>query len=411
MIDESDAEGEYWIGKLIALLDTEWVNQQLEQYFQFRSVNSPSQIWSHRSPITSPLVPALFWHKYPGEPSQQKTLEYWYETPNVFLSRLSYQIYLFQDFWDDFDNDTVRDYLVNSLLQDSSLFPRFHHKLMLATHFKLGTELEVIPQFFNPDSGLMDLVLRTRDDEVGFNCVSYYVGEIFGISCDLVQYLAGVFTRLAQDAQRSCQLNLVVRETLDEQDINSIIAMARTDLASQHYWSKRRVHKKFTMRVRELTVEPTGITSETILRLPTASQERRLVVASGFGWSAAEKKYDGLAAVYLSADKARSLIPWLLQQIAQGDVFGSSLEEMGLALHIFGGAGWVVGTENAWTQGEMAKRLTKVFSNNPYVRTMVVSSDSQAYLNQTSYIDPLGIPGELFRFDNPNSAPLWTEYC
>ena len=72
---------ELFIGKLRSILGDDWCADQLARYSEFRKNYSPTDMWSHRSPRTPPIVPLLFHHEHVKYRGDQPPLGHWYGDP------------------------------------------------------------------------------------------------------------------------------------------------------------------------------------------------------------------------------------------------------------------------------------------------------------------------------------------
>ena len=78
--------GRKYIERLENLLGKDWCNTELEKYKEFQEKYSPYGMWSHRQPMTPPIVPLLFQYKHPESRQHQAIpLGYWYGEPILYL--------------------------------------------------------------------------------------------------------------------------------------------------------------------------------------------------------------------------------------------------------------------------------------------------------------------------------------
>lgn len=373
------------IEALIDLADRSWVDEQVDRHDRFRATKSPRNLWSHRRPTTSPLIPLIYEYRNPRSLNQDFTLGYWYGEPTLLLAQIAEQVFLFQDYWDNLPNERGRRNLRNFLLRRPHRFSSFLHELMVATHYALEPDSEVEPAFFDPKSGKgqPDILLRRNGKEIGIQCKSRSPIEALDLSFDLFQYLAGLLIRAVEDSERSFRFTLMVKQKLTASDINEIAVKAQNLLASDFYLPFPIRYPKYDLHVRELKNSPAGLSNETLKRVVYKTQGDNFVVGAGLNCTRPTGNCKNLAVVSVSGPKPLDFVPWTIK--TAWDAAGSSPSNipMILALHLLGSVDFqrIIGQD---IERAILAALKDMLLKYRHIQTVTISSDHQVYSGSQS---------------------------
>lgn len=124
------------ISKLKNILGNDWCADELAKYKGFRERYSPTDLWSHRFPTMSPIVPLLFQYEYPDyRKSQTSPLGHWYGDPIHYLRQLAGSIFMFEDYWSKLPNDRGIDN-IRFKLSEPGQFSGFVFEILVAIDSK-----------------------------------------------------------------------------------------------------------------------------------------------------------------------------------------------------------------------------------------------------------------------------------
>ncbi len=225
--------GKLYIEKLESILGKDWCNQELEKYGEFQEKYSPVGMWSHRHPTTSPIVPLLFQYEHPEFRKHQAIqLGYWYGEPVLYLVQLASSIFSFEEFWSKLPKNRGVDN-IKYKLTNASQFGGFAYELLVAVGYRSNNEYSdyvIEPLFFDPDTskGIPDIVLRKDDDEIAIQCKTRSPSSANIMSFEEFQYFFGHFLRFIQDSNSSYKLSLKIKESLDIEKIDQLLAASST---------------------------------------------------------------------------------------------------------------------------------------------------------------------------------------
>ena len=134
MIEGVDPQtAELYIARLKSMLGDQWCEEQLAAYEQFRKQYRPSDLWPHRRPTVSPIVPLLSQHEHVNQRrSQPSPLGYWYGDPIHYLKELASSIFMFEEFWSRLPNGNGASN-IRYKLTDAGQFNGFVFELLLPT--------------------------------------------------------------------------------------------------------------------------------------------------------------------------------------------------------------------------------------------------------------------------------------
>lgn len=373
------------IEALIDLADRSWVDEQVERHNNFRATKSPRDLWSHRRPNTSPLIPLVYEYRNPRQHNQDFTLGYWYGEPTLFLAQVAEQVFLFQDYWDKLPNERGRRNLRNLLLKRPQRFSSFLHELMVATHYTRQGDYEVEPVFFDPTSGKgqPDILLRRNGKAIGIQCKSRSPIEALDLSFDLFQHLAGLLIRAVEDSERSFRFTLTVKQKLTARDVNEIAIKARSLITTGLYLPYPLMYSRYNLHVRELKIGPSGLSYEELQRAVHETQGNNFVVGAGLNCTSPAGNCKNLAVVSVSGRKPLEFVPWTIETAWDAARSSPSTVPMMLALHVFGPVDFqrIIGgnVELAILAG-----LKDMVAKYRHIQTVNISSDHRVYSESQS---------------------------
>ena len=374
------------IEDLIDLMGRDWVDEQLELYTIFRASSSPKDLWSHREPSTSPVIPAIFaYRSNPGKQYGQSPVGYWYGEPIIFLAELAEQVFLFRPYWESLPNGNGQYQLKKHLLKDPGRFPSFQQELMVATHYDMEQEFEVEPVFLDPASekGQPDIVLRKEGLEIGIQCKSRSPYDAKEISFDLFQYLAGLLIRLVEDTGRSARFSITVKAKLTKDDIDQIFTRATEIINSGICMPFAARYVKYDLLVRPLKVDPPGVSADDLQVIKQQPPGNNFVVVAGLSKDETLQLCSKVAVVAVSCSEPLEFTPWAASTAAKAAKESPSTIPMIISLHYFGSINLSLLTEQE-SLGRLGSKNDEIFANHPNIHSIQLSFGNESHLEKPS---------------------------
>lgn len=368
------------IEKLIDLADRSWVDEQVGIHSRFRQENSPRDQWSHRRPETSPLIPLIYEYRIRKEHNQKFSLGYWFGEPVPILAQVAEQVFLFQYFWDNLPNDRGRVNLRRFLLRRPGRFSSFLHELMVATHYALQEDIQVVPAFFDPSSseGEPDIWLHQEQGKIGIQCKSRSPLDALNLPFELFQLVAGLFIRMVEDSEQSFRLDIVAKQKLTGSDADEIGNRLRGMLDSNLYLPYPTKYEKYNLHVRRLNFLGQGISGGKILQLVHETRANNFVMGAGLHCSSTTGPCENVALVTVTGTKPLEFIPWIVQTAWEAAGSSPSNVPMILALHLLGSIDFF-NTDGQNVLNDIQRKIGPMFSRYNHIQTVSVSSDYTVY--------------------------------
>lgn len=377
----SDDSKQDLIEELVSLLGRARIEEQVLLHNEFRAARSPTELWSHRTPGMSPLIPLIVESRKHSRPTHITPLDYWYGSPQDLLERVARWIKLFSEFWENLPDGTGRKYLSDELLRSAGGFQQLSYKLKVAAQFTMCSKFNVLPLFLDTDSheGQPDILLTEGEQEIAVWCASLHPIDALLLPFDDFQYLVGCLIRAAEDVQRSCEITLTIKDKLHPRDISSIISQAAEQISSKRYWSRPVNTQRYALTMRELSLGSSGATDSTIHSLVGKAPFGGCVVPVGWNRGSDSSDYSQFAVVRVVPQNPIGLIPWLLEQIRIVAEASQKHMPTRLLFHVYGSIGSILGTETEWTQRELYGRICDFCKLYPAIQRVQLSSDAQEY--------------------------------
>lgn len=387
------------IERLIDLAGRSWIDSELESFSRFRLENSPKDLWSHRRPKTSPLIPLVYAYRNPSRHYQEFSLGYWFGDPIIQLAQIAEQIFLFEDYWDNLPDGRGKNNIQKLLLRRASRFSGFIHELTVATHFAMQQDVEVEPAFFDPSSndGEPDIWVSQGKEKIGIQCKSRSPIDAMDLSFDGFQYLAGLFIRLVEDGTRNLRLEFSVNQKLTNEIVNGIgkqiKGLVNDNLALP--WSTKQA--KYGLGIQEIDTLGQEISEKLVARFVNDAKANNFVFGAGVNCSSPKGTCKNIAIVSVTGTKPLDFIPWVVQTARKAAASSPANTPMILALHEFGTIDFTKVVNQA-AGSEIEQQLKSTFSKHTNVHSLSISCDYRAYSDAGSQ----GSAPQIPHVDCPN---------
>ena len=394
------------IDELINLLGRKWVEDQVARHSAFKSIHSPRDLWSHRKPKVSPLIPAIYEYENEGKSFQQDPLGFWYGDPIVFLAQIAEQVKLFKIYWQGLPNGRGKKNLQKHLLRMPYRFSSFHHELTVATHYVQHEGFKVTPLFFDPvaSKGKPDILIEKNGLQIGIQCKARSPIESAVISFDQFQYFAGRVIRFVEDIGESYEVKIEANEKLTQGDIEKAVVKTKSLLDGGLRIPQAAIYPKFRIHVRDLGVSPPGIPVDAVQQKVQDTPGNLFVVGAGLNKYPNESIVRNIALISVSGPKGLDFIPWILATARESAKSSPKDIPMWLTLHTFGNFDLEVEIKKGGVGDYFDARLLDILNTYRHIQRILLSSDHENYYYQGKSIN---LQTKVMTFDNPYfSSPV-----
>lgn len=379
---------ELYIQKLKNILGDDWCALQLAQYKEFRENYSPKDLWSHRPPTTSPIVPLLFHHECAKYRGSQPLLGYWYGDPIHYLKQLACSIFMFEDYWARLPNN-IGVGNIQYKLCNAEQFNGFVFELLVAVDSKFYKyrDCEVEPLFFDPRTveGGADIVIRKGADEMAIQCKTRSPLSALDMSFDIFQYIFGCFYRLIRDSGHSYKLDLNLNHKLESADIEGLLDLLNSAVKSGLQLPRHPRNSSYDVKLSRLDIPLSGLSMGAINGLLIQDRANLFVEIAGFNpHQKNATSFNRIAICSVSASRYESLEDSVIRIVTQAAREARVDSPLILAIHLYGYIKWEDYLRNPTNRKRLRQRLDSVLKSYPRVKYVNVSSNRQEYADLPS---------------------------
>lgn len=378
--------GKLYIEKLESILGKEWCNQELEKYKEFQEKYSPFGMWSHRHPMTSPIVPLLFQYKYP-ETRQHQTipLGYWYGEPILYLVELASSIFSFEEFWSKLPNNRGINNIKNKLTY-APQFSGFTYELLVAAGYRSSKEYSdyaVIPLFFDPETskGIPDIVLRKDDNEIAIQCKTRSPLSANIMSFEVFQYLFGRFFRLIQDSNNSYKLILNLRDNLDIEKIDQLLELLRSAIVSNLQLPKHTIDGSYDVWLKRLNIPIRGLTEHDLNKAVEKDSGNLYAEIGGSGSKG--NAVTKVAWCSISVNHQKTAVEWVTKIVEEAAKDAEGKSPLVISVHLYHYIHWESYFNNPNNVKRIKCGLNPIFKAHPRIKYVNISSNRQEFFDFT----------------------------
>ena len=386
-IDPQTAE--LYIARLKSMLGDQWCADQLAAYEEFRAQYSPSDLWSHRLPTVSPIVPLLFQHEYVDQRRiQPNPLDYWYGDPIHYLGELASHIFMFEDFWSKLPNSKGVGN-IRYKLSEPSQFHGFMFELLVSADSKLNRyrDYNVEPLFFDPRTtkGGADIVLRKGTEEVAIQCKTRSPFSALDMPFDLFHYLLGCFSRLVQDTTYSYKLSLNLNGKLWISHIEELLKLLSSSMKLGLVIPRHSPDPVYYVEFSRLDIPINGLSNSAISKLLDADRGN---LFSGLGGLNPNQRnaitFSRIGLCSISSTTCPSLGEYVIKTVAEAAAEAQVTNPLILTLYLYGYRRLESDLEDPADLDSLKERLDGVFRAHPRIKCVNIASSKQEYANLTS---------------------------
>ena len=390
------------IAKLESILGRTWCDQELVKFQEFMEKYSPSGMWSHRLPTTSPIVPLLFQYKHPEFREHQAPLGYWYGDPIHYLRALAGSIFTFEDFWSKLPNPRGVINNIKYKLTDASQFSGFLFELMVAVGYKSKdgySNYDVVPIFFNPATspGVPDIILQKDRDQIAIQCKTRSPLSAPVMSFEYFQYLFGRFMRLIQDYGNSYKLSINLKRKLDIEDIDELLEILRSAIKSNLELPKHAINASCDMELSRLTIPLSGLTKHDLNKILGKDNANLFAEIGGVGSKGSAVTKVALCSV--SASHQKSAEEWVASIVKEAADEAQGANPLIIAIHLYQYIPWEIYFKNRSNTRKLEQKLYPIFKSHPRIKHINISSNRQEFFSPSNIETTLET--QYVEFDNP----------
>ena len=376
--------GRMYIEKLENILGKEWCDEELGKYREFQEKYSPFGMWSHRPPMTSPIVPLLFQYKHPESREHQAIpLGYWYGKPILYLVELASSIFSFEEFWSKLPNNRG----INNIkykLTNAFQYSGFVYELLVAVGYRSNNEYSdynIEPLFFDPETskGIPDIVLRKDDDEIAIQCKTRSPSSANIMSFEEFQYLFGRFFRLIQDSNNSYRLILKLGENLDIGKIDQLLELLRPAVVSNLELPKYVIDNSCDIWLKRLNIPIRGLTESDLKKIVEKDTGNLYAEIGGSGskGSAVTK----VAWCSISANNQKSVAEWVAEIVEDAAKNAKGKSPLVISVHLYHYIHWESYFNNPNNSRRIEERLSPISQAHPRIKHVNISSNRQEFFD------------------------------
>lgn len=375
---------ELYIARLKTILGDEWCADQLAKYKEFRDQYSPSDLWSHKLPTISPIVPLLFQHEYDNQRKiQPHPLGYWYGDPVHYLRHLATSIFMFEDFWSKLPGHNGSSN-IRFKLSEPGQFNGFVFELLVAVDSKLSKykEYDIEPRFFDPTpiKGGPDIVLRKGTQQIAIQCKTRSPSSATNMPFDLFQYLFGRFYRIVQDSGYSYKLSLNLKRKLAINDIEELLRLLNSAVMVGLEIPSHSVNSNYDIRLSKLNVPISGLSLSEVkglLERDSANLCTEIGAFNPFGKKATA--FNRIAICSVSTINYKSPEEYFVDSVAEAAQEAHVSTPLVLAIHFYGSVDLERYIRNSTDANRLRRRLDNILRKYPRIKYVYLSSDKQKY--------------------------------
>lgn len=388
---------ELHIRRLKTILGNEWCSAEIAEYREFREKYSPKDLWSHRLPASSPIVPLLYQHEYVNHRrNHPDPLGYWYGDPIHLLRQLSASIFFFEDYWSKLPNDIG----VNNIrykLSTPAQFNGFLFELIVAVDSKLNRykDYEVEPLFFDPRTieGGADIVLRKGVEEIAIQCKTRSPVSSLDMPFDLFHYLFGCLHRLVQDSGYSYKMGINLKQKIEIDDVDAILRQLKTVIASGLEITKFRKDSSFDIELSRLDIPLGGLSKAQVAERLEQDRANLFTEIGGYNpYQANASTFTRIALLSVSSTKYESLGRSIVRMVKQAANETRVNSPLILAIHLYGFVKWEDYLRNPTSRQRLRRGLDTILKSYPRIKYVNVSSNRQEYIHQPTGAEFLETP-------------------
>lgn len=378
-----------YVQKLESILGNEWCQTQLAEYKEFASKYSPTGLWSHRLPKTSPIVPLLFQYHYPAHGRKQGSpLGYWYGDPIHTLIQLASAICLFEDYWACLPND-MGAFNIKYKLSQADQFNGFLFELLVAidSKFYKYRDCEVEPIFFDPRTveGGADIVIHRAESKIAIQCKTRSPLSALNMPFDIFQYIFGCFYRLVQDSGHSYEFTLRLNEKLEAADIDNILALLTSTVRSGLQIPMHSPKSHYQVKLSRMDVPVIGLSESDIQSLLDRDEANLFCEVAGFNPGEGDAtRFNRIALCSVSATKVESLEQSIIRILRQAAGQAKVRCPLVLAIHFYGQIRFEDYLRNPTNRNRLRRRIDAILKSYPMIKSINVSSNRQEYASLPS---------------------------
>lgn len=245
------------------ILGDQWCTEQVAEYKEFYEQHSHPDMWSHRLPIMSPIVPLLFQHQYESRRKiQASPLGYWYGDPIYYLRHLATSVFMFEDYWSKLPNKNGVSN-IQFKLTEAGQFNGFQFELLVALDAKLWTfkDYSMKPIFFDPTSGKggPDIVLQKGTEKIAIQCKTRSPSAATDMPFELFQYFFGCFSRIVYDSGYSYKLSLNLKRKLDFGDTCKLVTKVSSAVKVGIELPSHSINSSYDLKLARMDVPISGL--------------------------------------------------------------------------------------------------------------------------------------------------------
>lgn len=348
-----------------SLLGQEWIEKQTKQYEAFQQRQSPPDLWSHRPPSISPIIPLLSLQR----PSASRSLRPGsaYGDPAGALRLLVLGLYSFEDYWSVIPTDLFVPHL-RTRLQTWESFVHFMHQLRLAED--VGTrynEHDLHLLFLDPhtDKGAPDITLRKGIEQIEARCVTTGALHHSGLSFDLAQYVFGRFCRLIEGSRYGYRLGLTLKQSPGQAEIDNLLD--RLMQAVKNGWEVVRDAQfpSFELDLIRLEAPYDGFSPAELSQIQAKDSGDAFVQVAGFS-TPREKRYTRVALLSVSRGSYRTPEDYIEDGVKEG-MAGQSKNPLIASVDLQRHVGWGDYLGNSSVRVNLHHRIERLIQSSTLV--------------------------------------------
>lgn len=392
--------GKLYIQKLENILGEAWCKTQLAEYKEFTDKYSPTGLWSHRFPTTSPIVPLLFQYHYPKYRRRQPMpLGYWYGDPIHILLQLAGAICIFEDYWARLPRDMGASN-IKYKLSNADQFNGFLFELLVGIDSKLYRykDFEVEPLFFDPRTveGGADIIIRKEAKELAIQCKTRSPLSALDMSFDIFQYVFGCFYRLVQDSGHSYKFVLNLNTKLELSEVDELLDLLNSAVRSGLQIPRHKRNSSYQVELSRLDIPISGLSESNIREILRRDTANLFCEVGGLNPNQGDATaFNRIAVFSVSARESPSLEETIIHIVGHAAGEARVSCPLILAIHLYVNTRWEDYLRNPSNQTRLRRRVDTILKSYPGIKYINVSSNRQEYTNlpageqliQTQYLE------------------------
>lgn len=376
---------ELHIRRLKNILGDDWCADQLARYQEFREKYSPPDLWCHRFPTTSPIVPLLFQHEYPNHrKSQARPLGYWYGDPIHYLRQLAGSTFMFEDYWSKLPNDRGIDN-IRFKLSEPGQFNGFVFELLVAIDSKHQyRDYDVEPLFFDSktEKGGPDIVLRKGAEKIAIQCKAQNPMSASSMSFDVFQYIFGYFYRLVLDSTHSYRLSINLKREFEIGDCHGLLSLLEPAVRSGLQIPEHTRSAAYNVELSRLDVPLSGLSIRAINKMASQDTANLFLEIGGFNpHQERANTVNRIAVCSISARDYKSTENHIIRVVRQAAEEARGNNPLILAIHLYGSTRWEKHLSNPNNQQNLFQKLDSILQSHSRVKYVNIASNRQGYVD------------------------------